>query len=359
VNWQTSEVRITSSCSMRRILLTKWKALFLIVALLAVAGIAWWVTRGPREPVYQGKPLSWWFTTGLDGSVTTTPRRLTAAELHSLGPEAVQWLGHMASQTSIWDLREPSATPDLPGQILWWLRDGFFRRSASRFINVRFESICALKELGPEAASAILSLLAAVRQSDSDASDIAAQALIEMDSISRPAVIEAIRHADPRSKHKLLDALDLRFLPNRQPIRPEEFAEIVGILISLTYHSDPDVAQAARERFNGCIDLWKDQPPSVDGIRLVAETLPKRTDRERRDIARFLSRFEAQGSPAIPALAALAETSDKFTRVDILGALAILDPDNSRWPTELYKLADSPDKPLAEAAERALIHALK
>lgn len=50
---------------MARKLFTLKKTLVLAVTVLAIGGIVWLANRAPREPVYQGKKLSWWFTEGV------------------------------------------------------------------------------------------------------------------------------------------------------------------------------------------------------------------------------------------------------------------------------------------------------
>jgi outer membrane PBP1 activator LpoA protein len=85
----------------------------------------------------------------------------------------------------------------------------------------------------------------------------------------------------------------------------------------------------AREKIETMFDWgWKESP---EGARLAVENL-------------------AQGS---------ARESDEFRRIQILGILAIAEPNNPDWPSKLYKLAASPNKEVVEAAERALIHAGK
>src|SRR5204862_3438422 len=75
------------------------KTLVLAAAVLAVGTIVWWANRGPREPVFEGRKLSWWLTEGSSQG----GRSLTKEEILSLGPEGIQWLGYKATETSIWD----------------------------------------------------------------------------------------------------------------------------------------------------------------------------------------------------------------------------------------------------------------
>jgi hypothetical protein len=60
-----------------------------VLVFAAVGGLLWWSAREPREPVYEGKPLSYWLnqgpdflTGGLRGTVdqilATSPRSITA-----------------------------------------------------------------------------------------------------------------------------------------------------------------------------------------------------------------------------------------------------------------------------------------
>jgi hypothetical protein len=345
---------------MTRKLFTLRKTLVLIVALLAIGGAAKWFTSGPREPVLNGKSLSWWFTEGIDQQNSPTFQRLTREELLSLGPEGLEWLSYTAAQTSIWDMDEPSSSAEWLMGLKWRLREHWYDGAISTFERVRFEAIVALNELGPDAATAIPSLVKAIRTADHDSCLVAADALLEMGSVSWPAVADAIRHGDTRTQGILIYKMDLRWAPNTQPaISPEKFAQIVDLLIPLTLHPDSWMRETARRKLDDCVESWKVQPQYAEGVRLVAESLARRDEREHGETARFLSEFDSQGTAAVPPLKALSDTADEFTRIQILGALAILEPNNHRWPAKLYELAASPNKTLAEAAERALIHAGK
>ncbi len=335
---------------------TKRRALLIVAVLLAVGGTVWRLPQGPREPVYKGKSLSWWFTDGIDQQGPNF-QGLTAEELRGLGPEAVKWLSYKAGQTNIWDRGTPSSSYNV-SRFVWWLRIQWFDRAAFRFERIRFESIIALGELGPDAVPAVPKLLDAVRHADNDARLVATETLLKMGSASWPAVTDAIRRGDTRTREILTSGLDVRDLPKTPTAdNPERFAEIVDLILPLA--TDRGARKFGRQKLEACLEGWQVHPQLAEGVRLVAESLPRRNEEERREIARFLSHLDSQGSVAVPALTALAETPDEFTRVQILCALAILEPGNSRWPDALYKLAASPNKALAETAEQALIHAGK
>ena len=343
---------------MSRIRFKKRRTLLLVAAALVVIGAVWWQTRGPREPSLKGKPLSWWFTKDLDRQNPQPFARLTAEELRGLGPKAVEWLAFEAARRSIWDMEEPSSarTPAAP---FWRMRERWFHRPAYRATRIRFEAVVALGELGPDAASAVPSIIKAAACTDHDTRLVAAHALMRMGSTSWPAVADPMRHGDPRTREIFVYVLDSRWASDQQAVlSPVEFAEIVDLLTAIAT-ADGDLRDLARRQLTKCAEAWKTHPRIAEGVRLVAEGLTRGGEEQRRESALFLSAFESRGTAAIPALTALAETKDQFTRVQILGTLAILDPDNPHWPKRLYELAASPNPSLAEAAEWALVRALK
>ncbi len=343
---------------MPRISSSKRITLLVPMLFLGLVAIGWWSQRGPREPRHEGKPLSWWFTNGLDNQLTPTPRRLTAEELRQLGPEAVVWLGHQAAQRSIWDIDDDSRySPEISARFKWWLRDRFYKFAKSK-IRVRFESIVALGDLGPDAAPAIPSLLKAVRQADHDSRLLAAIALVEMGPVAVPAIAKAMTHDDLLARNLLIDKMELRWRSERAPsFTAAGFAEVAGLIILAS--RDDEVRDFAELRLRQCAEAWRGQPQLPEGIRLFAESLARMNDQELSVAADFLARFDAEASAATPALTALVGTPNELTRAHLLGALAAVDSENPNWPAKLYELAASANKELTDIAERGLIRAGK
>lgn len=338
---------------------TPRRMLVLLAALLAMGTIAWWANRGPREPVLEGKKLSWWFTQGIDQQDSATVQRLTADQLRSLGPGALDWLCYRATQTSVWDMKRPDSNEGWMRRTSWWLRENWFEHSVSRFERIRFEAIAALAELGPEAPPAIPALVKAIRTADHDGSLVATDALIGMGPVSWPAIRDAMKNGDSRTRGLLLYKLDGRWAYQRMQDDPQEFADTVALLVPPTIAGDKYWRQTAARQLKACGTAWQAQPRVAEGIALVAASLAHDPEPVRRATVRFLSSFEEQAAIAIPALTALAEASDELTRIEVAGALCLIEPNNSRWPKQLRELATSPNKEVAEAAENALIHAGK
>jgi hypothetical protein len=327
-----------------------------------LTAIAWWLGRGPREPVFKGKKLSWWFTDGYDKQGAP---RLTGDELRSLGPDAVRWLSYKAGQSSIVDIKEPSNNANAVRRFFWDLHERWFHEGSTKFSRVRFEAVVALGNIGPEAAPAIPSLLKALRCSENDTRLLAAESSMRLGSAAWPAVARAVRNGDLRSRYLLLERLDFRWRADYNPegrtadFSPSDFAQLVDFLIPLTFDVDETIRGYAQGQLGGCIEWWNEKPEFDAGFRLMIENAERLGPAARRKAVDPLAGFEFRPHAAaiVPHLSALAKTSDELTGIHILCVLAILDTDNHEWVDRLNELATSSDKVLAQAAEEALIRA--
>jgi hypothetical protein len=180
-----------------------------------------------------------------------------------------------------------------------------------------------------------------------------------MGPVSWPAVRDAIENEDPETQAVLIDNLDARWSHQYRQSDPQEFAETVALLVPRTIHQDKKLSDLAWQKLGNCGVAWRGQPRVSEGVQLVAASLAHYPGTLQRTIARFLGDFQENAAVAVPALTALAEVPDELTRIEILGTLSIIDPNNPHWPKKLQELVASPNRQVAAAAENALIRAGK
>ena len=329
------------------------------LTVVLLTAIAWWLGRGPREPVFKGKKLSWWFTDGYDRQGAP---KLTGDELRSLGPDAVRWLSYKAGQSSIVDIEEPSNNANAARRFLWDLHERWFHEGSTKFSYVRFRAVAALGDIGPEATPAIPSLLKALRCPEGDTRAVAAEALLETGRAGWPAVASAICAEDTRSRWLLLSTVERHWLSPESPLKrasdfgTSDFVPLFTLLESQISDRDEDVRREARTHMEKFATWWTEQPDCKEGIRLLADGMGQMPPSERRAAADLLTGHDFPIFPAsvIPQFTKLAETDDLLTRIHLLGALSVYDAGNSRWLDELRKLAKSSDTKITGAAEDAL-----
>ncbi|MDQ3565879.1 MAG: hypothetical protein M3436_17845 [Pseudomonadota bacterium] len=324
-----------------------------IAFLLLIVFAASYTLRAPREPIYEGKPLSWWFT---DGSQDPEAQRLDREALKSLGPDAVAWLAYQASRARCWNPEELAhASPLKRGAVS--IERTFMGPGPTKADQIHSEAIIALGELGPDGAPAIPALIKAVRNGDNDDRLLAAESLAQIGAASWPAVADAIRRGERRQRLVLLRKLEHWFADPQVATSSTQYLHLIELLLSTLHDPDDDVRAWSAQQLSACAEAWQRSPHFRGGVQSLAQALARMQKQERIVAIDLLATFERAASGAIPTLTALACDPDEITRAHALGALAVIDPDQSRWPALLYELAASPKKELADFAEGALIRA--
>jgi hypothetical protein len=324
------------------------RAALLGAVIVGAAVGAWWVIV-PPEPVYQGKRLSDW----MFGS----SERLNREQLQTLGPGAVTWLSYQARQS------RPGMGDPFLGEaskltkLRVWLREKFHRDAPTKADSVPFESVVALEALGPDAALAVPALIDVVRCGEHDSRLVACEALATIGPASWPAVAAAIRHGTQTQRLLLIEKLERRLSENVPPQGANELTEMVVLLFESMHDSDPDIGAYAFEAVKRCAKARSGSRELHAGIRAGAEGMASLSNAQQRVIADAFVELELDAAAATPALKALADIGDEMTRAHITAALAVVDPENPKWPAALHEFAASPDKSLAGFAEDALIHA--
>ena len=128
---------------------------YLVVGLLLVAAVGWagWqaVRRGAPEPVYQGKPLSYWLT-----NYASPPRSLMSDSnavpflIRALRRDS--WIGAAVYRKQVW--------PNLPAPMQKHLPPPIDHK------EIRFAAALLLHGMGPVAKPAIPALIQTVRRDD-------------------------------------------------------------------------------------------------------------------------------------------------------------------------------------------------
>ncbi|MEA3208560.1 MAG: hypothetical protein QOE70_1617 [Chthoniobacter sp.] len=305
--------------------------------------------RVPSEPIYQGKPLSQWFT---DGS-----ERLTGTQLRTLGPGAIKWLTYQAAQSRLWNPDDVPSDASLFTRLELWTHGKLHDDPLTKRDIVNFEAIEALEALGPDAASAVPALIKVVRDGDNDNRLTAPNALAAIGPASWPAVSEAIRHGTHRQRLVLIMKLPVRFSEIAPPQSGAEFSEMLALLLSMVHDPDPYIRGYAGSALKKCVEVRRGSPEFAAGIRAGAGELAHLPNEERKFIADVFSGLGLDAVASAPALEALVDIGNRMTRAHILGALAVVEPDNPRWPALLHEGVASPDKELSSFSEDALIRA--
>ena len=234
---------------------------------------------------------------------------------------------------------------------------------------VHSAAIQALGQLGPDAAPAIPDLLRALKIGASDDRSITARTLVRMGSKSWPTVCAVIRGGDFRDRSILMGELPQRFQMKPLP-SAAEYRQMVDAVISgsgggqmpdwdskWSVESLQECAQAIRAAGTGSGD-----GPALsmaEGIRAATARLPQMKKEQVVAMADRLGQLEIEAAAAAPFLAAELPKADAWTKVHLLASLALIDPENPRWPAILYKVRESSDQSLAGFAERSLYRAGK
>src|SRR5258708_18353029 len=141
----------------------RWRVIIIIFASSALmAGAAWQVLR-PREPVFEGKPLSFWLQ-GYDPIRGTEPGNQKADEVvGEIGTNAIPTLLRMLSTG------DPPFILKLKALVRRQHFITFRRRAAA---NQHFQAVKAFQRLGPSAKTAVPALIEIYEQNISAVSQI-------------------------------------------------------------------------------------------------------------------------------------------------------------------------------------------
>lgn len=251
----------------------RWRVSIIILASsVLMAGAAWQVLR-PREPVFEGKPLSFWLQ-GYDPTRGTEPGNQKADEvLSKVGTNAIPTLLRMLSTG------DPPFILKLKALVHRQHFITFRRRTA---VNQHFQAVKAFQRLGSNAKIAVPALIQIYEQNPSAVSQIeTAHALGSIGPAASPAVPTL-----------------LRGMTNLDANVRQETASVLGQI-----HTDP--ALVVPVLTNSLRD------PSFS-VRIAA--------------LNALGAFGPDAKSAAPSLLPLLNDPDSFTRQETARNLKLIDP---------------------------------
>jgi hypothetical protein len=171
------------------------KRLYVVVAtlLIAVLGLAIWDATRQKEPVYQGRRLSYW--------VQEFPYRVTKEELESNlptpGPEAIPFLMRYLEKPEARSRRfYRMAWDKLPG----WLHDRL--PEPERPFSIRYNAAMVLRKMGPLAKPAFPTLVRILREEKDPTKWVNAAYVLQPLALVEPSVKSAFEDLGSRFRTK-------------------------------------------------------------------------------------------------------------------------------------------------------------
>ena len=313
------------------------KRILLLLALAAIGAMLGIELRRPPEPVYAGKPLSFWLdqltpapATGAyswlvvrDEAVVTAQVRQAERAIHSIGPQAVPFLLDKIK-------REHSMAARLYAAVWQKIPQGLRQRLSppkqfNRYGNPHSQIVWALETLEPEVVPA---LIAALNDSNSDIqiTTLAALGGFGTDAAqATPTLMKLARHPNgfvrrwtiftlgrmgPRRTNPsptLITALkddDISPLPNSSARVRETAAQVLGDIGSPAQAASPELKQLLTVSDHGirqeaAIALWK-ITRDFEVLPVLIDELKKADDPKR--IIALLGEMGPMAKPAIPAI---------------------------------------------------------
>jgi HEAT repeat protein len=208
----------------------RWRVIIILASTALMVGAAWQILR-PREPVFEGKPLSFWLS-AYDPDLRTEPGAQKADEVMDvIGTNAVPTLLRM--------LRAKDS-PLMLKFIALAQRQDFIFINHDLASNRNFKAMEAFKRLGPKARTAVPALIEIYQQNLSAISQCAtAAALGSMGSAAKdaiPTLLCGITNIDVDVRCETAYALSQLHA---------ESALVVPTLIKWLHDPDPEVRTSA------------------------------------------------------------------------------------------------------------------
>lgn len=268
----------------------------------------WLLSRGPAEPVYQGRTLSSWLDQALLindfvswHNVHTNATRPSATDEEALQNEARDAIRQIGTNAIPALLRKAATGDSRMTQIIsghfrgsWAERLGFgesYRRYLFRYVHEPQEALLGFEILGPTASNAVPELIFILRNNDNRNSRRAAA--YSLGYIGPPA-----RAAIPDLVHTLNDPLDIV----RDPV--------ITALFKISYDHDngswrPECMQVMEPAL---VEMLKD--PQADALRII----------------RMLDDLGPNSRPAVPAIAPFVNSTNAQVSAAAQRALRDIDP---------------------------------
>jgi HEAT repeat protein len=253
----------------------KGRLLAFLLLLAALAGLIWLTFRGPSEPMYEGKPLSFWLEGYISNVRTETSQQQADHAMAAIGTNAIPTLLKMIRAEDSWKKRE----------LMEWERvQSIFHFHFHADREEHFMAFYGFKALGPIGKSAVPELSKLLGDNRWDVRAYAAASLGEIGPASKPAIPQ------------LLQLLNERFSPERY-----DAAISLGKI-----HAQPDIVVPAL-----IMGL------SGEGYEIRMESI------------RAISEFGSDAKSAIPNLVPFLNDTDSSRRSAATNAIKLIDPENA------------------------------
>jgi HEAT repeat protein len=157
----------------------KGRLLAFLLLLAALAGLIWLTFRGPSEPMYEGKPLSFWLEGYDPATRTETSQQQADHAMEAIGTNAIPTLLEMVRMVDSPSKREFVEWARIHPMLHIRFREGYQERS---------RAIWGFKALGANGKSAVPELIRLLGATNGPVGASAAACLGEIGPASEPAV---------------------------------------------------------------------------------------------------------------------------------------------------------------------------
>ena len=317
----------------------RWRVI-LIAAAGAIGLLAALVRWFPKEPVYQGKPISFW----IQELGRTQPMRIWESDrpakeaVRTLGTNAVPYLAKAMRRRSTSGEWYRQLWPKLPGIIRDRLPHpvypGAVRREAATMLA---ELIGRHRAAGTD--QVVSALIDAVRDPQSDLRIIAIGVLGTL----------AAQYKNQTALAALIDALDspepsVRYhAANQLCSTGPEAGAALPLLTKCMSDTNTGV------RVNAAMAVYRISGQSDEPVRILVEAMKADSPTDRGNSAAHLSQIGPAAKPAVPALRQLFRDPDQYASSWASEALKKIDPDSIREETpgldKMISRATDPDSP--------------
>src|SRR5579872_3147698 len=175
----------------------KWRIILTSLLVLILSGFAWLVLSRPREPVYQGKPLSYWLS-GFDDFCKADLPSGPPAPTYTEAWEAIRQNGTNALPSLLRMLKKRK--PDFIDRIMAVAHKQHFIRIPYFSRGGRGQAVCGFKALGSGASNAVPLLITMFDRDPSASSQTAVPAILASIGPSAaqaiPALLRGMRHTN-------------------------------------------------------------------------------------------------------------------------------------------------------------------
>jgi HEAT repeat protein len=294
------------------------------ILLVAIAGAILWQVPGEREPVYQGKPVTFWIKEGYFHFPSgVTPQQANEAVL-AVGTNGLPYYVRLLETKEDWALKL---------KIIRWLKRqpylrGYF--TGPDAASHRAVGACGLSILGAEAKPAIPALSKLLACGDEEQIGRAALTLPDIGLEGIQPLTNILMNSKTQSRFFIVNALGAYAKPENRWSKPRASEErevatkiVVPILISCLNDADIKVQGSAISS----LGRFAAEPEAV--VPVIAERLQNTTNDMRVRVLALgaIDDYGLKAQPAVPALVQCLQDQNKPIRSQAARVLKKIDPE--------------------------------